>query len=102
MPADGFAWRVVCSDRFLMGALRLVMLLVAVVLIYMMFLRSQTPTADLPADLTQSTTPAAPGAPAPAAQGGAHSQYKAALDRAHAAARQMQDQHAEADAAGGN
>lgn len=80
------------------------MLLVAVVLIYLMFLRSQTPTADLPPDLVQSgaAVSVAPGASPAARVPQAHSQYKAALDKAHAAARQMQDQHAEADAAGGN
>ena len=83
-------------------ALRLLMLLVTVAVIYLMFLRSQTPTADLPPDLVQSSAAdsVAPGAsPAPAVPR-AHSQYKEALDRAHAAARQMQAQHAEADDAG--
>ena len=80
------------------------MLLAAVPVIYLLFLRSQTPSADLPPDLTQSTPAVslAPGATAGPGVSRAHSQYKAALDRAHAAAQQMQNQHADADAAGDN
>lgn len=74
-----------------MQALRLLMLVVVVALAYLLMLRPQTKTTDLPPDLTQPPTAAATGTPS------AHSQYKEAMDRAHAAAKQMQAQHADAD-----
>ena len=60
-----------------MQALRLVMLLAAVPVCYLLFFHSQP----------------AGNASAPAA----HSQYKREMDQAHAAAKQMQAQKAEAD-----
>ena len=87
-----------CAPLRLMMALRLLMLLVTVAVIYLLFLRSQTPSENLPPDLVQSASPVAASGEAHA--GGpqaAHSQYKEAMDRAHAAAKMMQDQHKDAD-----
>ena len=70
-----------------MMALRLVMLLVAVALIYAMFLKTQTKPEELPPELVPSS-PAAVHAPQRA-----HDPYKEAMDRAHAAADAMQAQH---------
>ena len=61
-----------------MPALRLVMLLAAVPVCYLLFFHSQ------PDENTKSTP-------------GAHSQYKRDLDKAHEAAKQMQAQRTEAD-----
>lgn len=73
-----------------MQALRLLMLVVVLALAYLLMFRPQNKTVDeLPPDLAQ---PQAATSRAPA-----HSQYKEAMDRAHAAAKQMQDQRAEAD-----
>ena len=80
-----------------MMALRLLMLLVTVAVIYLLFLRSQTPSTDLPPDLVQSAATAAPGESPGRSPQAAHSQYKEAMDRAHAAAKLMQDQHKDAD-----
>ena len=74
-----------------MMALRLVMLMVAVALIYAMFMKTQTKTEELPPDLVQSS-PAAVGHHAPQTT---HDQYKEAMDRAHAAADAMKAQHKE-------
>ena len=68
------------------------MLVVVLALAYLLVLRPQTQTADLPPDLVQS-----PHAAAAAGTPSAHSQYKEAMDRAHAAAKQMQAQRADAD-----
>ena len=82
-----------------MQALRLLMLVLVLVLAYLLVLRPTTKTEDLPPNLVESAVPGA--TPAGARPGGppraAHSQYKEAMDRAHAAVRQMQDQHADAD-----
>lgn len=78
-----------------MQMLRIMALLVALTLGYVLFFRSQTPRTDLPPDLarpglttTQTDIPA---------QGTAHDQYKEAMDRAQAAAKAMQDERKEAD-----
>lgn len=78
-----------------MQALRIVMLLVALTIGYLLFFSTQPRSADLPpADLTkpegtaQTVSPSQP----------MHSQYKEAMDRAHAAADAMQAQRKEADA----
>ncbi len=70
------------------------MLMVAVALIYAMFLKTQTKPEELPPELVQSS-PAAVDAHAPQR---AHDPYKEAMDRAHAAAAAMKAQHADADA----
>ncbi len=75
-----------------MMALRLVMLLVAVALIYAMFLKTQTKPDELPPELVQSS----PAAVSPASRQ-AHDPYKEAMDRAHAAADAMKAQHKDAD-----
>ncbi len=67
-----------------MQALRVVMLLVTVAFCYLLFLRSQK--VD-----DAATDPANPSSVA-------HSQYKEDMDRAHAAAKAMQDERKEADA----
>ena len=61
-----------------MSALRLVLVLAAVPICYLLFFHSQPDPA------------AAPDSPA-------HSQYKQAMDKANAAAKAMQDERAEAD-----
>ena len=68
------------------------MLMVAVALIYAMFLKTQTKPEELPPELVQSS-------PAAVAHGPqrAHDPYKEAMDRAHAAADAMKAQHADAD-----
>ena len=72
-----------------MIALRLLMLLAAVAVCYLLFLHiGSAPT---------STDSASTGLPNPASQT-EHSEYKQAMDKAHAAARQMRAQKAEADA----
>ena len=83
------------------------MLLVAVAVVYLMFFHSQKaqePTAEqneltaplisptpMPDGSRGHTTPVAPVA---------HSQYKQAIDRAQEVRKQMEQRHAEADAAG--
>ena len=62
------------------------MLLVTVALCYLLFVHSQTKIDPVAAD---------PASPAAATT---HSQYKEAMDRAHAAAKAMQDERKEADA----
>ena len=71
------------------------MLLVTVAVCYLLFFHSQTKEdnqadAALTADMTGTSSPAA-------SPGTAHSQYKEAMDRAHAAAKAMQDERKEAD-----
>ena len=75
------------------------MLVVVLALAYLLVLRPQTKTEDLPPDLveTNATPSDAPGAPPAHSPTQAHSQYKEAMDRAHAAAKQMQAQRADAD-----
>ncbi len=77
-----------------MQALRVVMLLVTVAICYLLFFHSQktaNQTADpLTADLAVVGTPSA----SPAS---AQTQYKEDMDRAHAAAKSMQDERKEAD-----
>jgi hypothetical protein len=72
-----------------MIALRILMLLAAVAVCYLLFLHMG------------ATTPASPGAPGDlptSASTVEQSQYKQAMDKAHAAARHMQAERAEADA----
>ena len=76
-----------------MMALRLVMLMVAVALIYAMFLKTQTKPEELPPELVQ----ASPTAVTTPASQRAHDPYKEAMDRAHAAADAMKAQHKDAD-----
>jgi hypothetical protein len=72
-----------------MIALRLLMLLAAVAVCYLLFLH--VGPAPTPVDS------AGTGLPNSASQT-EHSEYKQAMDKAHAAVRQMQAQRAEADA----
>ena len=72
-----------------MIALRILMLLAAVAICYLLFLR--VGPAPIP------TFPDGTNRPAAASTAG-QDQYKAAMDKAHAAARQMQAQRTEADA----
>ena len=65
-----------------MQALRVVMLLVTVAFCYLLFIRSQKVGGD---------------ESGPGASTAAHSQYKEDMDRAHAAAKAMQDERKEAD-----
>ena len=76
-----------------MIALRLTVLLVGVALIYAMFVQSQTRVAPLPPELVQSGPGASPAPPSRHAR----DPYKEAMDRAQAAAKAMQAQHADAD-----
>ena len=73
-----------------MTSLRIMMLLVALVVCYLLFLRTQ-PSVNSRRD--ESALLSAD----PAKAAAAHSQYKEAMDKAHAAAKQMQDQRSEAD-----
>ena len=76
-----------------MQALRLVMLLVALAVGYLLFFSTQPKLSDLPpADLTQNGKTAQTASNAPA-----HNQYKEAMDRAHSAADAMTAQRKEAD-----
>ena len=75
-----------------MQALRIVMLLVVLAVGYLLFFRSQPKASDLPPK--EAAASVAPGAK-PAAT--PRTQYKEAMDRAHAAAQQMKDGRAEAD-----
>ena len=72
-----------------MTTLRILMLLATVAICYLLFLRGMP--APTPAHSAGADQP-------DAASVEAHSQYKQAMDKAHAAARQMQAQRAEADA----
>ena len=74
-----------------MPALRIVMLLVTVAVCYLLFFHSQ-PKLDVIA-----VDPPAPGIATAGTPATAHSQYKEATDRAHAAAKSMQDERKEAD-----
>lgn len=76
------------------------MLVVVLALAYLLVLRPTTKPEELPPDLVQSGDPAATASAAHPGESPqtAHSQYKAAMDRAHAAVQQMQAQHADADA----
>ena len=75
-------------------------LLAALVICYMLYFRSQTPPPN-----DAASDEGRPIAVAPALSGSSdlrkvaapHTVYKADLDRAHAAARQIQDAHAEAN-----
>ena len=79
-----------------MQALRILMLVVILVLAYLLLvLRPQSKPVDLPPDLVEANA-ASPASPA-ASPVSVHSQYKEAMDRAHAAAKQMQAAHADAD-----
>ena len=74
-----------------MQALRVVMLLVTVLVCYLLFFHSASKpgtsgTEALPPDALATGSPAT-----------ARSQYKEAMDRAHAAAKSMQDERKEAD-----
>ncbi len=73
---------------FGMASLRIMMLLVALAVCYLLFVRTQT----VPGTRKDGTADGLP--PGTTAQ----SQYRQAMDKAHAAARQMQEQRAEADA----
>ena len=88
-------WRVICSQKWPMQALRVVMLLVTVAICYLLFFYSQPKTDD------PMTDPLNPDAVAVASPGrspaSVHSQYKEAMDRAHAAAKSMEDEKKEAD-----
>ena len=75
-----------------MQALRVVMLLVTVLICYLLFFHSATKVEN------PSSEALAPGATATGSPSTAHSQYKEAMDRAHAAAKSMQDERREADA----
>ena len=76
-----------------MQMLRVLMLLVALAVGYILFFRSQPEKSDLSPDLTRPDgTVAATVGPTP------RTQYKEAMDRAHAVAKQMQDERKEADA----
>ncbi len=74
-----------------MQALRVVMLLVTVAVCYLLFFHSQPTVEVIPTD------PAVPGVVAAASPATAHSQYKEAMNRAHAAAKSMQAERKEAD-----
>ncbi len=86
--ADGGVY---CAPYEGMQALRVVMLLVTVLICYLLFFHSaakvQSPGSD----------PMAPDAVVTGSPSAAHSQYKEALNRAHAAAKSMQDSRKEAD-----
>ena len=68
------------------------MLLVTVLICYLLFFHSAA-KVDNPASAALAADAVAKGSPTTA-----HSQYKEALDRAHAAAKSMQDERKEADA----
>lgn len=72
-----------------MQALRVVLLLVTVAVCYLLFFYSQSKTEVIAVD------PLAPGMAVTSTN--AHTQYKEAMDRAHAAAKAMQDERKEAD-----
>ena len=77
-----------------MQSLRIVMLLVTLAVGYLLFFHSQPQPSTLPPDLTKPDNTAAvadPNNPAP------RTQYKEAMNRAQAVAKQMQDQRKEAD-----
>ena len=69
------------------------MLLVTLAVGYVLFFHSQPQPSELPPDLTKpvGTTAATADSPAP------RTQYKEAMNRAHAVAKQMQDERKEAD-----
>ena len=67
------------------------MLLVTVAVCYLLFFHSQPQTEVIPVD---PLTPAVATAGHPPT---VHSQYKEAMDRAHAAAKSIQDERKEAD-----
>lgn len=74
--------------------LRILMLLVALAIGYLLFFNSQPKPADLPPDLTKPDAPATTTAAGPDA---ARTQYKEAMNRAQAVAKQMQAERKEAD-----
>ena len=76
-----------------MQSLRIVMLLVTLTVGYLLFFHSQPQPSALPPDLTKTATTSAanPDGTAP------RTEYKEAMNRAHAVAKQMQDQRKEAD-----
>ena len=74
-----------------MQALRVVMLLVTVLICYLLFFHS-VGKVDSTASEALSPDATATGSPSTA-----HSQYKEAMDRAHAAAKSMQDERKEAN-----
>ena len=76
-----------------MQMLRILMLLVALAVGYFLFFRSQPQPSDLPPDLTKpdGTVAAVGSSPTP------RTQYKEAMNRAQAVAKQMQDERKEAD-----
>ena len=75
-----------------MQALRILMLLVTLAVGYVLFFHSQPQPSSLPPDLTRPDgTAAATTGPTP------RTQYKEAMNRAQAVAKQMQDQRKEAD-----
>ena len=76
-----------------MQALRILMLLVTLAVGYVLFFHSQPSPSALPPDLSKpdGTTTAANDSPAP------RTQYKEAMNRAHAVAKQMQAERKEAD-----
>lgn len=67
------------------------MLLVTVAVCYLLFFYSQPKLEVIPTD------PLQPGAVAAGSPATVHSQYKEAMDRAHVAAKSMQDERKEAD-----
>ncbi len=78
-----------------MQALRVVMLLVTVAVCYLLFFHSQPTVEVIPTDPASSEGAVAgqhAGSPATV-----HTQYKEAMNRAHAAAKAMQDERKEAD-----
>ena len=77
-----------------MQMLRILMLLVALAIGYLLFFNSQSKPTDLPPDLTR---PAAPGTFTAAHPAAARTQYKEAMNRAQAVANQMQAERKEAD-----
>ena len=77
-----------------MQMLRIVMLVVALALGYVLFFHSQTPRSDL-REASQPAT--ADGVQADLPQGTPRTQYKQAMDKAQAAAKAMQDERKEAD-----
>ncbi len=69
------------------------MLLMTVAVCYLLFFHSQPQTEVIPTD---PADPAVAGQPA-GTPASVHSQYKEAMNRAHAAAKAMQDERKEAD-----
>ena len=87
-------WLTICFLNFYMQALRILMLLVTLAVGYVLFFRSQPASSDLPPDLAKppgTTVSTEAATPAP------RTQYREAMNRAQAVAKQMQDERKEAD-----